>query len=501
MMRIIQPNQPAAKPFRKGLVFAVSIMGGAVLGACGGGSNSAKTAPLATNSVAVASSGAITAFGSVYVNGVRYDVSAAQLKKNGLSVTQSALAVGEIASVQGKEDVSSGQGSAENVDVEDNVVGTIVSIGTSSLVVLGQTVNVTASTSFSKTISPAVLSTLKVGDVVEVSGMVDTTGVVAATRISLAASGEALQVIGLVAGVDATAKTFKINGLTVDYTSATLSGFTAIAPANGDSVEVRGTVFDATKVILTATAVMHAGSETSTVAAGGRAELEGLITKFTSATDFAIDGAAVTTTSTTVYKNGSVADLAMNLRVEVRGTVNASGALVADVVNIERVAAIALEASISGAPDLTAGTLNLLGITVTVDANTRFEDRSSADLQLFTLANVSAGDSILVRGYESPVGSGKVLAVRLERIMPTTAVEVRGMFTAPISPKFNVLSVLIDTTSATFGGAQEGLSLTSALFFTQAVAQIVDVRGTAVTTATGTTVMADTVRIDSEMDH
>ena len=55
------------------------------LGACGGGSMS-STGMNATQKVAT--SGTITAFGSVFVNGVRYDVSAASLRKNGRSVTQ-----------------------------------------------------------------------------------------------------------------------------------------------------------------------------------------------------------------------------------------------------------------------------------------------------------------------------------------------------------------------------------------------------------------------------
>ena len=87
-----------------------------VLGACGGGSMSGGNTG---NSVGVATSGVITAFGSVFVNGVRYDITAARLQKNGQSVAQSALAVGEVALVHGRQDRASGQGSAESVDVED----------------------------------------------------------------------------------------------------------------------------------------------------------------------------------------------------------------------------------------------------------------------------------------------------------------------------------------------------------------------------------------------
>ncbi|HKC16872.1 MAG TPA: DUF5666 domain-containing protein, partial [Steroidobacteraceae bacterium] len=217
-----------------------------VLGACGGGSNSNTSSGMQN----VATLGTITAFGSVYVNGVRYDVSAASLWKNGRSVAQSGLAVGEVALVQGHQNLQTGQGDASSVEVEDNVVGPIASIDTMAnrLTVLGQTVQVTASTSFGEGISPGDLTGLAVGDAIEVSGFAGADGAIAATRIARADAGENLQVLGMVAGLDATAHTFMINGLTVDYSTAMLSGFSAGHPADGDLVVARGSVFDAVGV-------------------------------------------------------------------------------------------------------------------------------------------------------------------------------------------------------------------------------------------------------------
>ena len=136
-----------------------------MLAACGGGSMSGSGgSTLAASAQSVATSGTITAFGSVFVNGVRYDVSAASIRKNGRNVAQAALAVGEVAMVHGHQDLESGQGSANSVEVEDNVVGPIAALDSvaNTLTVLGQTINVTASTSFAKDISPADLGGLKV---------------------------------------------------------------------------------------------------------------------------------------------------------------------------------------------------------------------------------------------------------------------------------------------------------------------------------------------------
>jgi uncharacterized protein DUF5666 len=465
----------------------------AVLVACGGGSTGSMPR---TGSQSVVTLGTITAFGSVFVNGVRYDVSAATLKKNDNVVTQAGLAVGEVALVRGHEDIQSGQGAADSVDVEDSVVGPIakIDLAGNQLTVLGQTISVTANTSFGTGITPADLTGLKSGDGIEVSGLQAAGGVIMATRIGRAESNEPLQVLGTVATVDATAHTLMINGLTVDFSAASLAGFTSGQPAAGDLVIARGTVFDATAVKLTATTVRLAETDRDDQAEGGMVEEEGLITRFVSATDFDVAGAKVTTTASTLFKNGTAADLALNARVEVRGTLDANKVLVADVVEIEHIAVIALEATVSA---VTANTLTVLGVMITVDTNTRFEDQSGAQVELFTLKDVNVGDTVLVRGYENPAGSGMVLARGLERLAPSTDVRVRGPFTATTTPQFKILSITIDATNATFAKGEEGQSLTAAEFFTQAAGQIVDVRGS----ATGSAVMATMALIDTEEDR
>ena len=142
--------------------------------------------------------------------------------------------------------------------------------------------------------------------------------------------------------------------------------------------------------------------------------------------------------------------------------------------------------------------LTVLGVTISVDTNTRFEDESDAQVHMFSLTDVKVGDTVLVRGYEHPAGSGMVLATRLVRLppLPMMNVGVRGPFTASTATQFKILGITIDATSAKLFG-KGGQSLTAAEFFTQAVGQIVDVRGT----ATGSTVTASMAIIDPQEDR
>ncbi|TLY76049.1 MAG: hypothetical protein E6K49_11015 [Gammaproteobacteria bacterium] len=465
----------------------------ALIVACGGSGSSGNM-----NLTPVLATGTITGFGSIYVNGVHFQTSSATIRKNGQTVAESQLAVGEVARVKGEKNDTDGTGVADSIDVDESVVGPIAAIDTTNSVVtvLGQTVKINTGTSFSMDVQPASLAGLKVGDLIRVSGLIDSSGNIVASRIERTGASAELQVLGTVASLDMTAHTFKINALVVNYSSANLTGFASGQPSDGDLVEVQGTMFDATTMTLTATHVARQQSEQEE-AGSDEMEREGLITRFASATDFDVAGKPVTTSSSTVYRNGTAADLALNAKVEVEGTLNSSNVLVASVVTFHHNGRIELE-STATALDATAGTLTVLGVQVTVTSTTRFEDKSSTEMEKFNLSNIMVGDTVEVRGFESPAGSGKVVATRIERQPASTTVTVNGPFTAGTSPDFTVLGITIDASSATIKGLGD-MTLTLADFLTQAVGHSVEVSGT----LSGTTVMASEIRIDdhSERDN
>ena len=462
--------------------------------ACGGGGSSGSSTT--SMSTSVMATGAITGFGSIYVDGVHFQTAHATIHKNGVLVDQSQLAVGEIARVKGVKHAD-GTGDADSVEVDENVVGPIATLDNVNnvLTVLGQTVKINTGTSFSNDIQPESIDGLKVGDMIRVSGTVDAQGDVVATRIELSAAGTPLQVLGTVSHLDTTAHKFMINALNVDYSSANLSGFSSGQPSEGDLVDARGSIFTETSTTLMATEVEHAENEQEQASGENDIEREGLITRFVSATDFDVNNQPVTTTSATMYKNGMESDLALNVKVEVEGSYNSTNVLVASVVAFHHNGSIQLQSQVT-AVDATAGTLTVLGIHVTVTTSTRLEDKSSADKQMFSLSDVSVGDVVDVTGYESPAGSGMVIATRLERESPTNTVIVEGPYAAGMSPLFTAFGITVDASTATLKGADRK-TVTLAEFNTQAVGQNVEATGT----LSGTTVQASEARIAHQHDH
>ncbi len=307
------------------LNFLLLLIIGLPLGSCGiDGSGE----PSGTTPGPIVTFGTITGFGSVIVNGVRYDTSNATISVDGQTATETSLALGDVVLVRGTIDDSGVTGAANNIIFDDIVEGPITSIdvSTDSFVVLGQVVTVTVETSFDDSIEPAALDGLNVDDVVEVSGFVDSRGNVTATRIERKPSGGELEVTGIVSFLDSATSRFKINALVIDFSSAMVEGFPSGSVNDGDLVEVKGdNLLDSGELV--ATRLILRGNDFQGEQSD-RAEIEGFVTRFVSITDFDVSGFPVTTNNQTLFVNGNASDLGLNRKVEVEGQFDANGTVV-----------------------------------------------------------------------------------------------------------------------------------------------------------------------------
>ena len=434
----------------------------------GGGSNPVDPDPppvggIGRTGVAL---GPISTFGSVVVNGVRYDTSSAVFTINGVSGSQDDLRVGDVITIEGTIDDNGVDGDADEVNFDDNVKGPIESIDValSRVVVLGQTVLINPETSFDDSISTASIAGLAEDDIVEVSGLVDADGRITATRIELKPAGTEFEVLGIVSSHDMASFLFNINDLVVDYSGATLDNFSGGQIADGDFIEAKGTSVSATGEFIATRVELK--NVLPNVADGVHIEIQGFITRFASAQDFDVTGFPVTTTASTVYEGGDATDLGRNVKVEVEGDVDSNGVLVATKVDIRRAKAVRATANVDSV-NAAANSLVMLGITVSVDALTRLEDKSDADVRPLTLADINAGDYIEVRGDEFPAGSGDILATILERDDADTEAILQGFAETITDPSFTILGVTIQTGGGTIFRDVNDSVISSTEFFNQ----------------------------------
>jgi hypothetical protein len=204
---------------------------------------------------------------------------------------------------------------ADSMEKSSEVKGPVDSLydaTAKSIKVMGQTVLTDDTTILDNNIGAGGLANLKVGDLVEVHGFRDASGNIVARRIERQGQVAKYRVRGNITGIDTATKQFKIGDLTVDYGTAILVP-TGVTLANGMRVKVKADIAPAAGK-LTATKVKAKKAEDAS-----RNEVEGIITVFTSATDFEVNGQKVTTNASTVYEHGTVADLKQGARVEVKG--------------------------------------------------------------------------------------------------------------------------------------------------------------------------------------
>jgi hypothetical protein len=438
-------------------ILIATIMG---LGACGGGGGGAAQSPSAppdggpvgaiTRTGVAVAVGPVSGFGSVIVNGIRYDTSAAEFTVDGQLATQADLKVGDMVLVKGTIDDDNTNAVAESVEFDDNVEGPVTSVntGTSVMVVLGQTV--TFGDAIFDDNCPADLNDLPTVAAVEVSGHVMGDGTIDATRIECKNVLGEMEVTGIVSALGS--DTFMINDLLVNFTSfpAAIDNFpTPGVISEGVPVEVKGNSFVAGTNDLLATRGECKGNRFEDNE-GDHAEIEGFVNGFVSITEFNVGVTPVTTIpGTTTYEGGSESDVGDNLKVEVEGEFDDLGVLNATKVEIKQATTVRLTAQVDSA---NGSSFVMLGITVnTEQGRTRFEDKTGMVGDSFNVANINTDDYLEVRGQEVPAGSGEVFAVIVEREDLDTEAIIQGFIeTNGVNrPLITVLGDTIQTNGAT----------------------------------------------------
>lgn len=483
------------------LAFALLLAG------CGGSSSSSGTSDTGTTPPDTGGIdrggirfGSITSFGSIVVGGIRYDVNNAAITVNGVPATQSSLAVGDVVLVVGEVDDDTQTGIARSVSSDDVLEGIVdaIDLATGELRVLEQTVVVTGDTTFDDGFFPRSLDALQVGDQVEISGFIAADGRIVASRIEREDDDQDFEITGFVKDLDTAARLFKINDLVVDYSAASLLDFPAGGIADGQLVEVEGPRFESGTLF--ANEIDFEGARTRLACDDFDdddcgMELEGYISRLNSATSFDVDGFPVLLTSTTIFEDGSSADLALNVKVEVYGLVNADGVLVASKLEFEDDdRPIEIEARVQDI-DATAGIITLLGIDVQVDARTRFEDFSGIAISPFRVSDIRVGDYLKVVGIPNEGAGAAVLATKIEREDDDDGVELQGFVEGISEPSFTILGVTIETTVNTEFDSDDGDGTQAGFFSILSTGDLVEVQGTQVGDRA---IVADDVEIETD---
>ena len=380
----------------------------ALAASCGGGVDSGGTgAPV--NSYA---SGPITGFGSVIVNGVRFDDRSATVRDgDGNARSRDDLRLGMSTDVRGTAIVTDGTGAststATSIAFASEIVGRLTGndVVARRLVVLAQVVDIDAGTVFDEALIGG-QSALALGDTVEIYGHVDAaTGRYQATRVEKKTGAVAYVLRGIVANLDVSAKTFTIGAARISYAGLAAASVPATL-ANGQFVRAVLALAPAAGGALVA---LRLGDGTPSVDNREEARVRGLVSAFASSASFSVNGTPVDARNAQ-FPRGS-AGLALGVRVEVEGATT-GGVLVASRVTLLTDGGgggdDGRELDVSGlitALDTTGRTFVVHGVTVGYAGTVDFRNGTAADLAI--------GREVEARGLLSADGT-RMLATRID---------------------------------------------------------------------------------------
>jgi hypothetical protein len=255
--------------------------------------------------------GSADGFGSVIVNGVRYNTDNAAFNVQDAPELQLGMSV----KVTGPVDNNFTAGTAATVESAAELRGMVsnINVTTGTFTLLGTTVSTDSETVWA---DASGLSGIAASASLQVWGLPAGPGMLRATRISQVASGAAPVVTGTIENLDKAAGVFSIGALRVNYATGSFSGgLYAATLANGAIIRARGAGLTSAGT-LNATVIQSwypLAQET-----GQPAALDGVVTDYAGLASFKVLGVPVDATAAKIT-GGPGASIGNGVKLEVAG--------------------------------------------------------------------------------------------------------------------------------------------------------------------------------------
>ena len=447
----------------RALVAVAALFLAALLFGCADdGSQTADTGGIGGTGI---SQGTITAFGSIFVNGIEWDVDTAAIELDGAIANETDLRVGMRVRVVGDFSGDGLSGSATSVRFDDSIEGPIGDVpvltvpagSEKSFSILGHTILVDEfDTVFA---DGASFASLAMDQVLEVSGFDEGPNTIRASRVSLRGLFPAVTETTLSGSVQNLTKNpdgsgiFDISGITIRYLLATeFEGLSRTDLVVGRIVDVLGALrmtgneIDADEIELEEDGLGQADADD--------VELEGVVSNFVSLADFELDGVAVDASGATLEPMALV--VANGSFIEVEGSL-VSGVIFADVLKSEEdeEAEVKIKAAITSI-EPNAREVTILGVVVFTDGETEIQDERDGD-ESFQFSEIAVGDWLKIEGFE--VGPARVRAKQIVRKAVEANVVLEGSVTDldRMTSMFSVLEqpIPLDMATAYFDDADQ----------------------------------------------
>jgi len=420
-------NSCAHKPLKAATVLWSLIIIGVIVSGCGAGGGSSQSAGIGGTGIDVAKGvvqGRVTGFGSIFVNGDKFNTDASNFIVDGLvNPSQKDLALGMVVTLEVETEDGVFTGKALEVVYDDEVQGPVSATptdvdGTSgtqkTFMVFGQTVTIDETDTVFEGTS---FDMLTVNDVVEISGFRSSPDEIVASYVEWQGNmpdGSVVELRGMIEKLDPLLQQFTLNSFPVTFDNLAVdSGLQADDLANGLFVEVEGLYQEGPPVSVLAVEIEEEDEgfddEVDDVS------LEGPISKYLSIANFKINGQQIDARQASLSPVNAEALLGDGVEVEVEGNI-VGGVLMAEELEVEEVETKLKAFVLSIFPGNERFLVNFTGlmgsIEIVTNSQTEFDDNGPLELPNFSVEDMIPGDFVAVEGVES---TGKIIAGSVER--------------------------------------------------------------------------------------
>jgi len=394
----------------------------------------------------VTSSGVISSFGSVYVNGVRYITADSNIIANDDKSNEDALKVGMKVVINAQR--SSDASTALEVKYLADAIGTIkaIDLAGSSLTILGQTYFITEATQF----DDVLFNELRTGMTVELSAFENEYGQFIVSYLETKDGQTEQQLTGTISYINKVNKTFSIGQLVVNYAAADVTGLLKV----GSLVKLKSKFIPIANEF-TAEEVTVQGM---LLVVDGLLEIAGIVEDLDTSEEFTtikLDGRKYLLTDSTNFTQGDEDDLQIGSQVSLVATViqgeseTEAPSYPINSIRIELANEVSLEGIVQSVSDTS---FTLFGREFTVDLYTQYEDDSEQELRYFTFSDIAIGDKLDVDAYEV---DGVLISRNIEReetgAIEQDSYELEGVVDSidTTLPSFSVKGITVITNGQT----------------------------------------------------
>ena len=344
--------------------------------------------------------GPITQFGSIYVNGTKYEIDDAELEfVNDTGASE--LSIGMMVQVHADwQQQANGVFNAQKVIFDHQIEGPISTIDrhgdVTLLKVLGTTIVVTSDTALDRSV-PA---RFNVGSVVTVNGITNEKDQLLATYIALRSNeyheGQQIELEGIVDTIIESDQIIQLNEVNIDVSQAKWKQGNLQTLLLGARVEIIGK-YDASTNRIIANQVRVKKNDLS-LNKGNKFNIDTIVTHYTSIGQFRLNGYAANASKAEIL-HGKYETLGNGVRVKATGYINIDGIFEVYTLRIKQNSNFAVKTQVSSV-NPTTGEIGFLNIEAYTLPDTTYQSKLKSPNKYFSINDIQVGDWIEIQGVE-----------------------------------------------------------------------------------------------------